>query len=215
MNIAVLIPDRGDRPLFLKNCLRMLKTQTIQPNTILVVDEKPKSDDKDITYRYRIGYDALRNKGIDIIFLMENDDWYAEEYIETMLNYWEEKGRPNLLGLNHTIYYNINWRIYYTMHHTVRSSAMNTLIKPDLNFEWCVDNYAYTDIWLWNTISNWAIINPEKEICLGIKHGVGLCGGVAHVDARERYENEDPNFEFLKKTIDQESFNFYSKYFNK
>lgn len=214
MNIAVLIPDRGDRPLFLKNCLRMLKAQTIQPTTTLIIDKKPESDQVDITYRYRIGYEALRNKGIDVILLWENDDWYASDYIETMLKYWESNGRPDILGLNHTIYYNILWRAYYTMHHTVRSSAMNTLIKPDLNFEWCVDNYAYTDIWLWKTLTG-IIVNPEKEICLGIKHGVGLCGGKAHVDARERYTDEDPEFEYLKKIIDRESFDFYSKYFNK
>ena len=84
--IGVIIPDRGDRPKFLENCLRMLKAQTMQPTIIEIVNDAPFSDEKDITLRYRLGYERLRNKEIEVIALIENDDWYAPDYLEIMYN---------------------------------------------------------------------------------------------------------------------------------
>ena len=212
--IGVIIPDRGDRPEFLANCLRMLKAQTIQPTIIEIVNDAPLSDEKDITWRYRLGYERLRNKGIEVISLIENDDWYAPNYLETMYNKWLELDKPELLGQGYTIYYHIKERAWFTMNHPERSSAMNTLIKPDLHFDWCVDNDPYTDLHLWlHAGLKGEIFTPKSHICLGIKHGDGLCGGVNHVDALHRYTNFDYKFWYLKSILDSESFNFYSKYF--
>ncbi len=215
MKIAVLIPTRGDRPLFLENCLRMINSQTLKPNHIEVVNDAPLNNECDITWRYRNGYDKLRNKGFDVILLMEDDDWYAPNYIETMVNKWVEKGKPDLLGHTHTIYYHIKLFSYFTMNHLTRSSAMNTLIKADLNFDWCVDHEPYTDLHLWKTLKG-VLFTPEKNICLGIKHGVGLCGGRSHLDRLHRYDKHgtnDQNKEFLKSLMDEDSYNFYTNYF--
>ncbi len=212
--IGVIIPDRGDRPEFLENCLRMLKAQTMQPTIIEIVNDAPLSDEKDITLRYRLGYERLRNKGIEVIALIENDDWYAYNYLETMYNKWLELGKPDLLGQSYTIYYHIKQRAWFTMNHPERSSAMNTFIKPDLIFDWCVDNDPYTDLHLWlRSGLKGEIFTPKSHICLGIKHGDGLCGGVNHVDALHRYTNRDSNMTFLNQIMDSESFNFYSNYF--
>lgn len=212
MRIAIIIPDRNDRPLFLENCLRMMRAQTLCPDHIEIVNDEPINDEYDITLRYRLGYDRLRRKGFDIIALIENDDWYAFDYLETMVRSWYSKGMPDLLGLNHTVYYNIKIRAYFTMHHTMRSSAMNTLIKPDLDFKWCADNEPYTDIHLWQTLKG-EIITPKKLICMGIKHGIGKLGGKMHIDKLARYEHLDLYSEWLKSKLDEESFKFYSNYF--
>jgi hypothetical protein len=212
MRIGVIIPDRGDRPGFLENCLRMIKAQTLKPAIIELVNDEPTSKNYDITKRYRMGYDRLRNKDLDIIALMENDDWYAPEYLETMISRWISSGKPEIFGLDHTIYYHIRLFAHFTMNHSSRSSAMNTIVKPDLNFKWCPDHEPYTDIHLWNTLKG-TIISPEKTICMGIKHGIGLCGGRSHLDRLHRYINPDEQKEFLKATLDQVSFEFYSKVF--
>ncbi len=216
--IGVIIPDRSDRPLFLANCLRLLKNQTIQPEIIELVNYEPLSDQVDITQRYKVGYDKLRNKGLDVIAFIENDEWYAPDYLETMVNGWIENNKPDIFGTNYTIYYHIKLFAHFTMHHLTRSSAMSTLIKPDLNFEWCKDNEPYTDIHLWSKLKG-VCFTPPKTICLGIKHGVGKCGGFAHIDKLHRYNNElssqDQNMEFLKGLVDPESFEFYSNYFDK
>lgn len=216
MKIGIIIPDRNDRPLFLANCLRLIKAQTLQPTIIEVVNYEAKSNEVDITERYRYGYDKLRNQGLDIIAFMENDEWYSPDYLQLMVNSWIENGKPDIFGTNYTIYYHIKLFSMFTMHHLTRSSAMSTLIKPDLNFDWCQDNEPYTDIHLWNILKG-VCFAPPKLICLGIKHGVGKCGGFAHVDKLHRYTNElstnDSNKTWLKEMVDADSFEFYSKYF--
>ena len=215
MKVGVIIPDRGDRPLFLANCLRMLKAQTLQPVIIEVVNYEPTSKDCDITPRYRAGYEKLRRKGLDVIALIENDDWYSPLFLETMTREWNAQGRPDLFGTTYTIYYHIRQFAYFTMNHVTRSSAMSTLIVPDMNFKWCVDNDPYTDIHLWlNAKLKGIVWKPEGHICLGIKHGVGLCGGATHTSQLEYFKTPDTDKSFLKSVMDVESFKFYSEYFS-
>lgn len=211
MRIAVLIPDRNDRKELLENCLRMMQDQSLQPCMIELVNDTPIYDKCDITWRYRLGYERLRNKNIDIIAFIENDDWYHTDYLKTMSEAFCNAGSPDMFGLDHTIYYHIRTFEYFTMHHTRRSSAMNTLIKPDLDIKWGHDNDPYCDVHLWNQIKG-VIIPTKKEICLGIKHGIGLCGGQNHTDKMQRFVNLDHQKTYLKSIIDKKSFDFYSNY---
>lgn len=212
MRVGVIMPHRNDREKFLSHFHFILKNQTLQPDIVEIVDYPAKSDKVDITERYRTGYDNLRNKYLDVIALMEVDDYYAPDYLETMVKYYQRENNPTLLGLDHTVYYNINLFKYFTMFHSTRSSAMNTLIKPDMDFSWGNDNNPYADAWIWEKLKG-KIIVPEKEICLGIKHGVGMCGGQSHTTHLDRYINSDNNKKFLKSIVDKESFAFYSNYF--
>lgn len=214
MKIGVIIPTRGDRPGFLENCLRMLSCQTVQPDIVEVVDF-PASDKCDITKRYRMGYDRLRDKGLDVIALMEDDDWYCREYLEIMIKEWV-KTKPDLFGTMYTIYYHIGIRGWFKFDHDRRSSAMNTLIKPDLDFAWCADHEPYTDIHLWKTlrgILTSRTFMPDRHIALGIKHGIGMCGGRNHTDRLHRYVNIDHDLNFLRSIMDEESLEFYAKFY--
>lgn len=213
MKIAVLIPDRGDRPALLANCVRMMEAQTLRPAHIEIVNDAPLSGEKDITLRYRLGYDRLRGKGFDLIAFIENDDWYHPTYLEFMINQWLEHGKPNMLGTNQTIYYHLYLRMWFTMVHPERSSAMNTFIKPDLDFSWCVDNYPYTDIHLWMVLKLGGVIIDSPNLSIGMKHGEGLCGGRNHKDGFERFINADYDLQFLKEKMDSASFNFYSGFY--
>lgn len=213
MKLAVLIPDRGDRPLFLENCLRMLKAQTLQPDIIEIVNDPPLSADRDITWRYRTGYDRLRKKGVTLIALWENDDYYHPTYLETMVSHWNDQGCPDIIGQQYTIYYHIREFASFTFNHKMRSSAMNTLLRADMDFKWCPDNEPFTDIHLW-TVLKGVTIYPAKIICIGIKHGIGLCGGRSHIDRLLRYEKgKDHDLRFLKANMDKVSFDFYTNYF--
>jgi hypothetical protein len=88
MRIGVIIPDRGDRPEFLANCLRMLKRQTVKPVGIALINFPPTSNEKDITTRYRVGYSKWSASSCDVIALIENDDYYAPTYLEKMYKAW-------------------------------------------------------------------------------------------------------------------------------
>lgn len=209
VRIGVIIPDRGDRPSFLSNCLRMMRGQTLQPIGIALMSFAPTSAEKDITVRYRMGYNIWRGPRADVIALIENDDYYAPNYLETMAAAWLEAGKPNIFGTDRTIYYNLNERAWKVMLHSRRSSAMSTFIKPNLSIKWPADNDPYTDIHLWQNIEG-VTKHFDPPICIGIKHGVGLCGGRMHTDHLDRLEHKDPDQSQLRAWMDDESFKFYS-----
>jgi len=208
LKIAVLVPDRGDRPEFLKNCLRMIENQTMQPDLIHVIDYAPLSENCDITQRYRTAYHALDGMDFDCILFMENDDFYTNNYIETIVLSWINHGKPELFGTNYTYYYHIGLKKYTKLVHYRRASMMNTLIKPDLNIKWPVDEYPYTDAALWQQLKG-VTFCPEKTIAIGIKHNIGLSGGHYHNTKLERYEINDSEFSFLESVMDKESLTFY------
>lgn len=213
--IGIIIPDRGDRPEFLNNCLRMMREQTMRPDEIQLIDFPAKDPKiKDITLRYRRGYENFGNR-VDCILFVENDDWYKPNYIETMVTEWERQNRPELLGVQNTIYYHLAHRRWKTMHTLSRSSAMSTLIKPNLNFLWGPDHDPYTDMWLWTRVAvelKWRkmVINFPELICMGMKHGKGLCGGYFHTDRLDSYKENDADLSYLKSHLDTNSFNFFS-----
>lgn len=225
LKVAVILPTRGDRPVLLANALRQLKAQTRQPNHLELVDFPPESEQKDITTRYRKGYENLRGKGFDVILLIEDDDWYHPEYIEIMLKAWLSHGKPQLFGINYTLYYNLVKRGYFFFIHSDRASAMATMLHADMEFPWPPDHDPYLDMHLWlklreeQHLLTGKLFNPERHICIGMKHGTGLCGGGFHTNKLEAFEAhrrgvEDPRHDFLKQTLDAESYHFYSSYIN-
>ncbi len=215
MKVGIIVPDRGDRPLFLENCKRMICSQTIRPSVIKYEDSPAKDDDCDIVPRVISAYNYLSSRhNVDIIAIMENDDWYSPTYLETMVEAWKNAHKPDLFGTGSTIYYHIKLKAYYTLHHPERASLMNTLIKPGLDIKWPVDIEPYLDLCLWRTVKDRVVFMPDKVISIGIKHGVGKCGGESHiVDNRTIRRFVNPDNGFLKETLDPESFEFYDNYF--
>lgn len=211
MKIAVLIPTRNDRPGFLYNCLRMIEAQTLKPVHIEVIDYAPESNMCDITQRYRRGYDKLKGRDFDVISLVEDDDYYSPIYLETMAAEWEKRGRPDIFGTLYTIYYHLKLGAFFTMYHQDRASAMNTFIKPDLDINWPVDHEPFTDIHLWEKIRG-VTFDPGKIISVGMKHGIGMCGGGSHTGKLKRYT--EPDNGFLQRILDHESYKFYSQFYD-
>lgn len=213
MKFAVLIPTRGDRGPFLENCKRMLAYQTVQPDHIEIVDFAPASESCDITVRYRFGYEKLSKMGFDVIFFMEDDDWYAKNYLETMLFEWEKAEKPDIFGTTYTWYYNLRVWGRFKMEHFQRSSAMSTMIKPNLSIKWPADNDPYTDVALFYQLF-YVLFTPKELICIGIKHGYGKTGGESHVTGISRFSTntgiKDPDKTWLKENVDAESFDFYT-----
>lgn len=214
MKVGVIIPDRGDRPEFTANCLRMMESQTLKPHVIEHMCYPPLSDKPDITARYREGYARIGDK-VDVIAFIENDDWYHPRYLEIMTREWDRLGKPMLFGTNHTEYYHIGLRRTAKFYHSFLSQAMSTFILPAQEIKWCPDHESFTDTWLWHKYPG-KIIDPlqlhEGPICLGIKHGIGKCGGRSHIDQLQNYNLSDPKFTWLKWAMrdDPDGFTFYS-----
>ncbi|MES2397943.1 MAG: hypothetical protein V4549_18165 [Bacteroidota bacterium] len=207
--IGVLVITRGDRPKFLAHSKYLMDQQTIQPDIIEIVDDKPLSDKVDITYRYRIGCERLFKKGADVIIFIEDDDFYRNDYIELMVKNWLENGAPELFGLSTTIYYNLMTNMYTHLSHPGRASMMSTMISKQAKIEWGEDSYAYTDMILWKQLKGVAV-KLNETIAIGIKHGIGLCGGGGHTLNWGAYNLHDATKEFLRSNVDQKSFEFYA-----
>lgn len=210
MIIGVLIPTRGDRPQFLEHAKYLLSQQTKQPDHVLIVDEPPKDNKCDITYRYRTGCEKLFALGVDVILFWEDDDWYRQDYIEKMLTAWLSIGKPHIFGLGDTIYYHIKTNQYKIMHHPERSSMMATLLSKEAKIDWGKDDYAFTDLILWKQLQSKATYKFNDTICLGIKHGIGMAGGSAH-SKKFRYDHNDQDLKYLQKVVDPKSFIFYGR----
>jgi len=185
----------------------MIDLQTVKPQEIRVADFPPKSDACDITRRYRLLYNSFYGQDFDVIFLIEDDDYYAPDYFEYMLTKWVEHGKPDIFGTNYTIYYHLKLQAYFTMHHEDRASAMNTMIKPGLQFDWCPDDEPYTDLHLWRVCKG-HVFHPSRHISLGIKHGIGLSGGHGHTTRLHRFDTPDNGF--LQANVDETTFKFYT-----
>lgn len=218
MKIGILIPTRGDRTEFLKFALEQMDRQTLKPDVIELVNDTPLSNDKDITWRYRIGCERLLSKDVDVVFLIEDDDYYADDYIECMVNAWDAAERPQIFGIGETTYYHLELSSYnHHMHHE-RASAFSTMLTAEgiRNMKWPADNYVFTDIELWKVLKGKTFI-PHKCLALGIKgHKSGaLFGGMGHIANRILYKNRDLELNWLKSNINDTAFNFYKTYLNK
>jgi hypothetical protein len=187
----------------------MLARQTIQPDILEIVDYPPKSDQVDITERYHYGYDKLRNQWLDCVVIMEVDDWYANNYLEAMVTAWQHEGCPDMFGTNYTTYYHLRLDRSLTFRHAFRSSMMSTLIKADLDLEWPLDDYPYTDLFLWMRSKNKKTFFPKGQICMGLKHGEGLTGGQFHIDKLKMFKDK---VSFVK-IVGAEDYEFYRKHF--
>lgn len=214
MKIGALIPTRGDRPKLLNHAIEQMQNQTTKPDVIEIMNDTPINFDKDITWRYRIGCERILSKGVDIVFLIEDDDYYDCSYIETVFSAWNLAGRSEIFGIGETTYYHLGLRAWYHQSHKERASAFCTMItREGINkMKWPKDNYSFTDIEFWKQLKGKTFIS-ERPIALGIKgHNEGsLFGGIGHNKQWGGYKNFDLDLSWLKHTINKEAFEFYKK----
>jgi hypothetical protein len=210
MKIGLVIPTRGDRPKFLKFAYHQIDKQIMKPDEIILVNDDPITDEKDITWRYKIGCKRAIDKGCDVILWWEDDDWYHPNYINWMVNKWEENNKPAIFGINETYYYHIKINKYHYMKHVGRASAFCTLVTPIVSdFRWPDDKYPFTDLKIWASVKNSLSISFDDTIlAVGIKHGMGMTGGSGHNVKGFRWININGR-PWFEKHIDRESILFY------
>lgn len=206
MKIGICIPTRGDRINFMDRALMMIGRQSLKPDFVKVVDEKTKFKGVDIAYRYEKGFKHLFSEGCDVVLCWEDDDWYSNNFIETMVCKWEEFGRPHLFGVDSSIYYNIIARKHSTFIHPGRASMMSTLVTNKvLNHRF---NYksAYLDYALWTSRRfKKCTFKNSTPISVGIKHGFGNVGGAGHNPSWIKFTDTDQKYHTLKKLTGKDS----------
>lgn len=171
-----------------------------------VVDYKPKAESVDLVPRIQVGVEMAKAAGCEYAFIVEDDDWYPEDYLRSKTFGWD------FFGYRTTTYYHIGNSTYQTMRHKDRSSLFCTGFRIAAldNFRWPARTSVFLDLELWDyaVCKRKRIVLQDENPCLGIKHGIGKTGGKAH---GWKMKNWDRDKSYLKGYVDQEAFEFYNR----
>lgn len=176
-----------------------------------LMNDKPISEEVDLVPRIRKGVELAKRDGFEWCFIVENDDYYPEDYFGLL----GDLSDVDFVGFSETTYYNLRNQTYETMQHPGRSSLFCTGFRISAldRFNWPKDTTTFLDIRLWEYATRFCRFRLiDKNRCLGIKHGVGKSGGKAH---RNQLKNTDCNLEFLGYSVDEEAFEFYGELMSK
>jgi len=202
VRFSVIIPDRNDRKELTEHCFFQMDRQTLKPERIYHINYVPLNGEMDLTQRVMKGIDQSERDGIDKCFVIENDDYYPDDYFEKM------QFDCDMIGSEKTIYYNIKYKRYKVLHHFNRSSLFCTGFRIS-KIKNMVFPLKSLDMRMWLFAQNLKVefVNPGA---IGIKHGVGLCGGSSHKFNASYIK--DSGMWYLKKQVREESFEFYKSY---
>ena len=234
----VLSPDRvcvitptGDRPLTLKILRDCIESQTVKPNKWIIIDDGQFDSSiivRDLPYvsyvkrpRTESGNTIKENmlKAFDIcnaqnIIIMEDDDWYAPDYIESML---EGLKHNKLVGIRPYMYYSLKTKSYMIRgQRNSMSIWATTAFHPDLIPEIRkvinITKDHSIDINVWNALGQkfGYVFEKDHMMHVGIKNAPGRNGTTGTHD-KESLGTFDPDGSFLKKIVGSRFFNMYNK----
>jgi len=205
VKFSIIIPDRCDRKELTEHCFFQMDRQTLKPERIYHINYIPLDGEIDLTQRIIKGIDQSERDGIDKCFVVENDDYYPDDYFEKM------QFDCDMIGSEKTVYYNLKFKRLKFINHIGRSSLFCTgfRISKIKNFVFPLKNL---DIRLWLFAQNLKVKFIETG-AIGIKHGIGLCGGIGHQFNASFVK--DSSMVWLQQNTREESFEFYKSYHKK
>lgn len=164
----------GDRPVCLGLLSKWIANQTMQVDQWLVIDDgkEPFMPSLDCDYIYRKPEEneqgqtlniniktALPHIAGDIILFMEDDEYYAPDYVKTMV---EKIQHYNIVGICKSKYYHMPTRTYFAHRNCGHASLAQTAIRKETLpiLEEVLNGDAFIDIRLWERLCNG---NPENK----------------------------------------------------
>jgi len=202
---CAIIPDRGDRPEFTEHCLerlRVISTELPFDLGIVHVDYPPFGNSFDLIERIKTGIKQAKHWGFTKAFIVENDDWYSPEYFKPF--------DEDFVGYSDTIYYHIKNKTWEQTFHAQHSSLFSTAFKiaAMATFKWPRPDSVFLDIGIWKYAINYKFRLEKENPNIGIKHGMGLCGGMGH---RQTFPFKDYEMKWIKSKVDEQSFELYKE----
>jgi hypothetical protein len=229
---VTLLTPTGGRPKAFMLCEKYMARQTYKGNIHWVV-----VDDCEPRTKCTMGQQYLRGpvswmpgmntqhgnmltalKGVkgDLVFFIEDDDWYSPEYIETMVDLHEALKVP-IWGEGDARYYNVatrSWKRMENMHHcslcqTAIETSMVHVLKKAIETN---DKYFDITLWAMSRQGNAAgKVVLDLNLSMGIKGMPGRHGiGVGH-EPDDKWKN-DPFLTQLKRWIGEDWRNY--RYFS-
>lgn len=212
--IVLITPDRNDRPELLDHCRYQMGLQTMKAEH-LIINFEPKPGVVDIVPRVKEGIRQAQSLSAEYCLIIENDDYYPDNYIEIMAKYLDRFG---IVGSNRTIYYSLQFNCLKIMNHPGRSSLFLTGFRIDALklFSFPADTMLYFDIFLWENIKARKGFASFPYTPIGMKHGLGFTPGNFHngiVNGKKMNGMmQDPQRKWLQAHTRKESFEFYQNF---
>lgn len=209
MKLGSLTCTRGDeREIFRPELLRGIEKQDLKIDVSIMVDYPPISDKNDLFDRFKIGVKTAIDYGVDWLYVFEDDDYYSKSHAIFLRNH----GDFAMSGVYETVYYHLKFKGHRLQKHYNRASLFATAFNPRGILPFLKDkkDSKYLDVELWD----WAHKNhlnmnliPNNLTCMGMKHGIGLCGGNGHYSMS--YATDDAEQSYLQNRVDPTAFEFY------
>jgi len=225
MKISAVTPT-GDRPEAFSLCLKWMSRQTVQPTEWIVSDDglnqtvfsgppflkyfrrERKENEPPQTLLIQLRF-LLEKVSGDYVFVIEDDDWYAPDYIETALKRLQQY---KLVGLAKNQYYFLKDREYVQHQNLHHSSLCSTAFSAEIIKKvsaLSVGDYPYVDLKIWRTLNcSKMVFQDERVLVLGMKQLPGRCGYTYTSNRDGRLSSaslkKDPDFTYLRKTVGRE-----------
>jgi hypothetical protein len=212
--VILITPDRNDRPEFIEHCRYQMERQTFRAYDHLVINHDPVPGVVDIVPRVRMGVNIAADMKADYCMIIENDDYYPDNYVETVVKYLE---RFEIAGADKSIYYSLQHNCLKILEHPGRASLYLSAFRTESmkSFVWPEDTMLYFDIYLWANHQGRKGFTKFAYTPIGLKHGNGFTPGNFHngvVNGKGmKGMIPDPGRNWLKSHTRKESFEFYQK----
>lgn len=241
-----LITATGGRKYAFELCEKYISKQTYKNIQWIVVDDGESPTKTNFNQEY-IRSDIIWKSGINtqaynlllglkqvknnILFFIEDDDWYHPNYIENFLNFITTKKDTHIIGEENSLNYNILTKEYFLYEMKYMTSLYKTCITKEVYpflekvLIYCHENnikhnnkHVYIDQILWRNKDCNKDLIKNKNLAINIKNMPGRKGVSNHLDTYKnhlKYLNsslagKDDNFNFLKSIIS----NDYKNYIN-
>jgi hypothetical protein len=229
--MITLITPTGDRPEVFELCRKWIRFQTKQPDQWIVVDDgytpmpeelrtgveyvrrEPKEGEgHTLTLNLKMAVPLIKG---DKILIIEDDDWYGPNYIETMDRFLSKSA---LVGECFARYYHVptmrHRRIGNNKHASLCQTGFTKALLP--YFVKCLEGDPYVDARFWAMCGNQGHVFSDTEDKLHLQCSMkGLKGrkgiGTGH-DESARYYLPDNHIANLIAWVGEENAKIYMKH---
>lgn len=221
--ITAIIPT-GMRPEAYALCERWVKSQTLQPNQIIVIDdgEVPTEITLDATIilperKWRLG-DTTQKRNLligleeasgDILCILEDDDWFSPNYLQYLtVELLNPKYDLQAVGELGSRYYNIKHKKFRLLKNRNFSPLSQTIFRKSLIpyfKEVLTQNDSKFDVNFWRSMHGPRYLLPTTTLTVGIKGVPGRPGlGIGHNPADSNWQKDTDKLDQLKRWIGED-----------
>lgn len=169
MKVGVITATSGERPYLLKQCIYYVQRQTVKIDYHLIL-----SGPETLKEKYKEGLEKLKDK-VDIVFFMEDDDYYPKNYIDKMLEFYDWANSPDIFGIKETWFYHPEIKAFwYYKNEKDEACAFQTCVRTNAinKIDWSLIDSVFVDAGLWRQLEG-STIEFGFPFSIGIKHGRG------------------------------------------